>query len=77
MWGWMIVLFKVMSLVIECVDRMCQSFLSGCVFISFFFLCFIHSVWPCCCGFLTFVCLHVGIGFPSQMVVELSVGYWA
>ena len=30
----MIVLFMVVSFVIECVDRMCQLFLSECVFFS-------------------------------------------
>ena len=33
----MIVLFTVLSFIIGYVDRMCQSFLSGCVFSFFFF----------------------------------------
>ena len=34
---WMIVLLMVMSFVIGCVDRMCQSFLSGCAVLFCFF----------------------------------------
>ena len=34
------VLFMVMSFIIGCVDRMCQSFLSGCLFSD-------DSFWPC------------------------------
>ena len=37
----MIVLLMVVSFVIGCVDRMCQLFLSECVFLC-------HSFWPCC-----------------------------
>ena len=59
--GWGIVLFIVVSFVIGCVDRMCQSFLSECVFF------FNHSFWPCHYGFLTFLCLWE-IRFSSQMV---------
>ena len=33
--GWMIVLFMAVSFAIGCVDRICQSFLSECVFLSF------------------------------------------
>ena len=47
----MIVLFMAVSFIIGCVDRMCQLFLSKCV------LLFNHSVWPCHCGFLTFLFL--------------------
>ena len=35
--GWMIVLLMVVSFIIGYVDRMCQSFLSGCVLFFFFF----------------------------------------
>ena len=35
---WMIVLLMVMSFIIAWVDRMCQSFLSGCVFSTIVFV---------------------------------------
>ena len=57
---WMIVLFMVVSFAIGCVDRMCQLFLSGCVFFS-------HSFWPSHCGFLTLACLWE-ISFSGQMI---------
>ena len=57
----MIVLFMVVSFIIGCVDRMCQLFLSECVF-------FLNrSFWPCCYGILTFPCLWE-IKFSSQMI---------
>ena len=58
----MIVLLMVVSFVIGCVDRMCQSFLSECVF-------FHHSFWPCHYAFLTFHCLWE-IRFSSRMISE-------
>ena len=58
----MIVLFMVVSFVIGCVDRICQSLLSECVF--FFYN---HRFWPCRYGFLTFPCLWE-ISFSSQMI---------
>ena len=65
--GWVIVLFMVMSFVIGCVNRMCQSFHSGCVCVFFN-----HSFWPCCCNrHLTFLSLWE-ITFSGLMVVELS-----
>ena len=73
--GWMILLFMVMSFVVECVNGMCQSFLSGCVF-SLFFSFFNPRFWPSRSGFFTFPCLWE-IGFSSQMIVELSVGYFS
>ena len=57
----MIVLFMVVSFVIGCVDRMCQLFLSECVFF------FNYSFWPCHYGFFTFPCLRE-ISFSSQMI---------
>ena len=52
---------------IRCVSHFFQD-------VSFFFN---HSFWLCyCCGFLTVPCLWE-ISFSSQMIVELSVGYWA
>ena len=45
----MIVLLICVSLVIKCVDRMCQLFLSECVFFLFN-----HSFWPCHYGFFIF-----------------------
>ena len=36
--GWVIVLFMVVPFVIGCVDRMCQLFLSECVFFQLSFL---------------------------------------
>ena len=57
----MIVLFMIVSFVIGCVDLMCQLFLS--VFVVFVN----HSFWPCCYGFLTFLCLWQ-ISFSSQMI---------
>ena len=61
--GWMIVLFMAVSFAIGCVDRICQSFLSECVFFIFSD----HSFWPCRYGFLTFPCLWE-INFSSQMI---------
>ena len=51
--------FMVVSFVTGCVDWMCQSFLSECLFSVRF--------WPCRYGFLTFSCLWE-IRFPSQMI---------
>ena len=59
----MIALFMIVSFIIECVDRMGQSFFSECV--SLFFL--NHSFWPCRYGFLTFPCL-LEISFSGQMI---------
>ena len=56
----MLVLFMGLSFVIGYVDRMCQSFLSECVF-------FHHSFWSCRCGFLTFPCLWE-ISFSGQII---------
>ena len=47
----MTVLFMDVSFVIGCVDQICQSFLSECVFF------FNHRFWLCHYGFLTFLCL--------------------
>ena len=58
--GWMIVLFMVVSFVIRCVDRMCQSFFSECLF-------FHHNFRPCRNEFLAFPCLWE-ISFSSQMI---------
>ena len=41
----MIVLLMVMSFIIGCVDRMCQSFLSGCVFPFFPAIVLALSLW--------------------------------
>ena len=66
----MLVLLMAMSVIIGCHDRMCRSFLSGCVLLSN------RSFWPCClCGFLTFPCLWE-ISFSGSMIVELSVVHW-
>ena len=62
--GWLIVLLMVVSSVIGCVDRMCQLFLSECVF-SFYF--FYYSFWPCHYRFLTFPCMWQ-ISISSQMI---------
>ena len=55
----MTVLFMAVSLVIGCVNRMCQSFLSDCVFtlfsFYFIFVFFNHSFWPCRYGALAFL----------------------
>ena len=61
----MIVLFMVMSFIIGCVDQVCQSFLSGCVLFSCYFSS--HSFWPCCYGFLTFLCMWQ-ISFSGEMI---------
>ena len=53
--GWMIVLLMFVSFVIGCVDQMCQSFLSECVF-------FHHSFWPCRYDFF-YLSLPVGDKF--------------
>ena len=53
----MIVLFMTVSIIIGCVDRVCQSFFSECFFLFFFSFLFNHSFWPCCHGLLTFPCL--------------------
>ena len=62
----MIVLFVVVSFVTGCVDRMCQLFLSECVF------CLNYSFWPCHYVFLTFPSLWE-IGFSSQMMSETVI----
>ena len=77
--GWMIVLFIVMSFIIECVDQMCRSFFQDVSLFFWLFVCLFfsnHCFWPCCYGFLTFTCLWE-ICFFSQKIVELLVGYWA
>ena len=56
----MIVLFMAVSFVIGCVDRMCQLFLSGCLFFN-------YSFWPSHYGFLIFPCL-CEISFSSQTI---------
>ena len=68
----MIVLFMVISFIVGCDGQMCQSFLSGCRFFSFFFN---HSFWSCRYGFLTFACEK--ISFSSQMIMEPSISYQA
>ena len=55
------ILFIVVFFVIGCVNRMCQLFLSECVFF------FNYSFWSCHCGFFTFPCLWE-ISFSSQMI---------
>ena len=59
--GGMIVLLMVCVFVIGCVDRMCQSFLSECVFF------FIMVFGPLVMNFLTFSCLWE-ISFSGQMI---------
>ena len=55
----MIVLLMVVSFIIGCVNRLCQSFLS--------ILFFNHSVSPCRHGFSTFPCLWE-ISFTCLMI---------
>ena len=57
----MVVLVMVMSLIIGHVDRIFQSFLSGCVF------------FPA----IVFNTLPIGDNFPSQMLAEPAVSYRA
>ena len=68
--GW-IVLFMVVSFIRGCVDRMCQSFLSRCVFFSFApTIAFGFVV----VDFFTFSCLWE-ISFSSQIVEsQLVIG---
>ena len=56
----MIVLFMVVSFVVGCVDRMCQLFLSECVFFQLSFLAL--SLW------IFDPSLLVGDKFSSQMI---------
>ena len=67
-----LILFMVMCFIIGYVNWMCQSFLSGCVFLFFSFS---HSFWARRYGFLTYPCLWE-MGFSSQMIMEPSVCYW-
>ena len=63
----MIVLFMVMSFIIG----RDSNFLQDVCFLSFN-----PSFWPGRCGLLTFPCLWK-TSFSCQMIVELSVPYWA
>ena len=59
----MIILLMVVSFVIGCVNRMCQSFLPECVFFFIFIVVFGLVVM----NFFTFPCLW-DISFSSQMI---------